>query len=173
MRTTGDAETMLKPIADEIRASNGDLALSTLRTIQEQTRQSLAAARASAILFMVLGGLALVLAVVGVYGVVAYSVARRQLEIGVRMALGSQPGQLVLLLVRRGLRLVAIGAAVGIAAAVGVTRFLAPLLGGLSPTDVQVFIVVPLVLLAVAFLAIYLPARKATRVDPMVVLRYE
>jgi predicted permease len=173
VRTAGDAEMMLKPIADEIRAINGDLALSTLRTIQEQTRQSLAAARASAILFMVLGGLALLLAVIGVYGVVAYSVARRQLEIGVRMALGSQPGQLVLLLVRRGLRLVAIGAAVGIAAAIAVTRFLAPLLGGLSPTDVQVFIAVPLVLLAVAFLAIYVPARKATRVDPMVVLRYE
>ena len=89
------------------------------------------------------------------------------------MALGGQPRDLIGLLVRRGLRLVAIGAAVGICAAFGVTRFLAPLLSGGSPTDWQVFLFVPLVLLAVAWLAIYLPARKATRVDPMVVLRYE
>jgi ABC-type antimicrobial peptide transport system permease subunit len=98
---------------------------------------------------------------------------RRQLEIGVRMALGAQPRDLILLLVRRGLRLVAIGAALGIAAALSVTHFLAPLLGGASPTDLRVFVLVPLLLLAVAWLAIYLPARKATRVDPMVVLRYE
>ena len=89
------------------------------------------------------------------------------------MALGGQPRDLIALLVRRGLRLVAIGAAVGIVAAIGVTRFLAPLLTGTSPTDWQVFVIVPSILLAVAWLAIYLPARKATRVDPMVVLRYE
>jgi macrolide transport system ATP-binding/permease protein len=173
IRTHGDAAAMLTPIASEIRSFNNDLALSPLRTIQDHTRQSLAPARMSAILFAVMGGLALVLAVIGVYGVVSYSVTRRQLEIGVRMALGGQPRDLIGLLVRRGLRLVAIGAAVGICAAFGVTRFLAPLLSGASPTDWQVFVVVPLVLLAVAWLAIYLPARKATRVDPMVVLRYE
>jgi predicted permease len=173
IRTGGDADAMLTPIASEIRSFNNDLALSPLRTVQEHTRQSLAPARMSAILFGILGGLALLLAVIGVYGVVSYSVTRRQLEIGVRMALGGQPRDLIGLLVRRGLRLVAIGAAVGICAAFGVTRFLAPLLSGGSPTDWQVFLFVPLVLLAVAWLAIYLPARKATRVDPMVVLRYE
>ncbi|MEX2112984.1 MAG: ABC transporter permease [Pirellulales bacterium] len=173
VRTQGDSAAMLTPIASQIRSLNGDLALSTLRTIQEHTRQSLSAARTSAILFLVLGGLALLLAVVGVYGIVAYSVTRRQLEIGVRMALGAQPRDLIGLLVRRGLRLVAIGAAVGVCAALGLTQFLAPLLSGASPTDAQVFILVPLILLAVAWLAIYLPARKATRVDPMVVLRYE
>jgi ABC-type antimicrobial peptide transport system permease subunit len=152
---------------------NNDLALSPLRTVQEHTRQSLAAARISAILFAVLGGLALLLAVIGVYGVVSYSVTRRQLEIGVRMALGAQPRDMIGLLVRHGLKLVAFGAVAGIAAAFGITRFLAPLLSGASPTDLQVYIVVPLLLLAVAWLAIYLPARKATRVDPMVVLRYE
>jgi predicted permease len=173
VRTKGDPAAMLKPIAEQIRLLNSDLALSTLRTIKEQTRQSLFVARVSAVLFMVLGGLALVLAVIGVYGVVSYSVTRRQLEIGVRMALGAQPRDLILLLVRRGLRLVAIGAAVGIGAALAVTRYLAPLLSGASPTDLQVYVAVPLLLLAVAWLAIYLPARKATRVDPMVVLRYE
>ncbi|MBI2824090.1 MAG: ABC transporter permease [Planctomycetia bacterium] len=173
IRTNGDADAMLTPIASAIRSFNNDLALSPLRTIQEHTRQSLAPARMSAILFAVMGGLALLLAVIGVYGVVSYSVTRRQLEIGVRMALGGQPRDLIALLVRRGLRLVAIGAAAGICAAFGVTRFLAPLLNGGSPTDWQVFLFVPLVLVAVAWLAIYLPARKATRVDPMVVLRYE
>ena len=173
IRTNSNSDAMLKPVATEISSLNNDLALSTLRTVQEHTRQSLAPARLSAILFGILGGLALLLAVIGVYGVVSYSVTRRQLEIGVRMALGGQPRDLIGLLVRRGLRLVAIGAAVGICAAFGVTRFLAPLLSGGSPTDWQVFLFVPLVLLAVAWLAIYLPARKATRVDPMVVLRYE
>ncbi len=173
VRTAADADAMKTPIANQIRELNPDLALSTLRTVEEHTYRSLFAARVSAALFMALGGLALVLAVIGVYGVVSYSVARRQLEIGVRMALGGQPYDLVALLVRRGIGLVAIGAAVGISAAALVTGFLAPLLGGLSPTDLQVFVVVPLILLAVAWLAIYLPARKATRVDPMVVLRYE
>lgn len=173
IRTHGDPDAMLKPIASEIGALGDGLALSTLRTIQQHTRQSLAPARMSAMLFAVMGGLSLLLAVVGVYGVVSYSVARRQLEIGVRLALGGQPRDLIGLLVRRGLKLVAIGAAVGVCAALGVTRFLSPLLSGASPTDWQVFLSVPLVLLAVAWLAIYLPARKATRVDPMVVLRYE
>ncbi len=173
MRLEGDAAPMIAPISDEIRALNPDLALSRVRTMQEQTRSMLWPARLSAVLFMVFGALALLLAVVGIYGVVSYSVARRQLEIGVRMALGGQPRDLVVLLVKRGLRLVVVGAALGIGVAFAVTRFLAPLLSGLNPADAQVFVGVPLLLLAVAGIAIYLPARKATRVDPMVVLRYE
>jgi len=173
MRTEGDAAAMIAPISAEIRAMNPDLAISAVRTMQQQTQRLLWPARVTAILFTVLGGLALVLAVVGIYGVVSYSVARRQLEIGVRMALGGQPRDLVVLLVKRGLRLVAIGAALGIGIAFAVTTFLAPLLSGLSPQDPQVFVLVPALLLAVAGTAIYLPARKATRVDPMVVLRYE
>jgi predicted permease len=173
VRTSAPGDEMLAPIANAIRGINPDLALSTLVSVREHTRRSMLPARVSAILFGVLGALALLLAVIGVYGVVSYSVARRQLEIGVRMALGAQPRDLILLLVRRGLRLVAIGGAVGIAAALGVTRFLAPLLSGASPTDWQVFVLVPIILLGVAWLAIYWPARKATRVDPMVVLRYE
>ncbi|MGD9723774.1 MAG: ABC transporter permease [Pirellulales bacterium] len=173
VRTKGDPADQIAPITRQIRDLDRDLALSTLRTMPEHTRQRLLPARISAALFAALGLLALLLSVIGVYGVVSYSVARRKLEIGVRMALGGQPRDLIALLVRRGLRLVAIGGAVGVAAALGVTRFLAPLLSGASPVDPQVFIGVPLLLLAVAALAIYLPARKATRVDPMVVLRYE
>jgi macrolide transport system ATP-binding/permease protein len=173
IRTAGSPEPLADKVAEQIRAINPDVALSTLRTIRGHTYNSLQPARLSAILFLAFGGLALLLAVIGVYGVVAYSVTRRKLEIGVRMALGSQPRDLVALLVRRGLRLVAIGALVGIVAALSVTRFLTPLLSGESPTDWKVFLGVPVLLMAVAWLAIYLPARKATRVDPMVVLRYE
>jgi predicted permease len=173
IRTSGDAEAMLAPITQKIQSLDDSLALSTLRTVQQHTYRSLLPARISATLFSILEGLALTLAIIGVYGVVSYSITRRQLEIGVRMALGSQPRDLILLLMRRGLRLVAIGAAVGIAAALAVTRFLAPLLSGASPTDWQVYVFVPLLLLAVASFAIFWPARKATRVDPNVVLRYE
>jgi predicted permease len=173
IRTKGDPAEQIGAIGKQIRDLNPDLVITTLRTVQEHAYNRLLPARITAWLFAALGLLALLLSVIGVYGVVSYSVARRKLEIGVRMALGGQPRDLVTLLVRRGLRLVVIGGAVGIAAALAVTRFLAPLLSGSSPVDPQVFIGVPLVLLAVAALAIYLPARKATRVDPMVVLRYE
>jgi ABC-type antimicrobial peptide transport system permease subunit len=173
LRTDGDPDPIVAKIGQQIAVLNPDLALSNLRTIRQQTYRALWPARVATILFSFLGGLALLLSVIGVYGVVSYSVTRRRLEIGIRLALGGQPRDLVLLLVRQGLKLVAVGTVLGIVLALGTTHLLAPLLNGMSPTDLQVFCVVPLLLLGVAWLANYLPARRATQVDPMVVLRYE
>jgi putative ABC transport system permease protein len=173
MRTSGDATAMLESLANEIRAIDRDLALSGLQSMGQLAQRTLWPARIAAILFAALGCLALVLAVCGVYGVVSYSMTRRRLEIGVRTALGGDPRQIVWYLVRRGLRVVIAGALVGVGMALWLTRYLSGYLSGASPTDLTVYLVVPVALVAVAGAAIYVPARKAAGVDPMVVLRYE
>jgi len=118
-------------------------------------------------------GLAVFLAAVGLYGVISYSVTRRTHEFGLRIALGAHRASLLMLVLRQGLFLSLIGVAIGVAAALGLTRLLASQLYGISPTDPATFAVVSLVLIAVAMLASYIPARRATKVDPMVALRHE
>jgi putative ABC transport system permease protein len=136
-------------------------------------RRSTESRRFSLILLGAFAALALVLAAIGIYAVLAYSVARRTHEIGVRMALGARSGDVVRLVLGQGLRVTAIGIVFGVVAALGLTRFLRSLLYEVQPTDTPTFVAVLLLLLSVAIAASYLPARRAMRVDPMVALRYE
>ena len=141
--------------------------------MSERVSNSLYAARMGAILLGVFGGLALLLASIGLYGVMAFAVARRTRELGIRVALGARPGDVFKMVLRQGMTLVIVGLAVGLSAAMMVTRLLASFLYGVSTTDALTFTAIPVLLTLVALLACYLPARRATKVEPLIALRYE
>jgi len=125
------------------------------------------------VIFGVFGATALLLAAMGIYGVTSYTVAQRTQEIGIRMALGAQMRDVVSLMLRKAMSLVLIGAIIGVAGAYAATRLMSNLLFGVTATDLATFIAVPLVLLVVALVACLIPARRATKVDPLIALRYE
>jgi putative ABC transport system permease protein len=135
--------------------------------------ESIARQRFSMLLLAIFAGVALVLAGVGIYGVMSYSVAQRTHEIGIRMALGAHTSAVLKLAVGYGMKLVLIGIAIGLVAAFVLTRLMATLLFGITPTDPTTFTLISLLLIAVAALASYVPARRATKVDPIIALRYE
>jgi ABC-type antimicrobial peptide transport system permease subunit len=142
-------------------------------TLTEIFDQSLWAPRMGASLLAVFAGLSLVLAVIGIYGVMAYSVNQRRRELGIRMALGATRNDVLRLVVLQGLRLTLMGVVVGRAASFAASRLIATMLFDVSPTDIVTFIAVPVLLATAALGASYLPALRATRIDPMVALRYE
>ena len=164
---------VLGTVRGEVQQLDRNLPLTGVFTLSEIFGQALWAPRMAASLLAVFAGLSLVLSVIGIYGVMAYAVSQRTRELGIRMALGASRGDVLRLVVVQGLRLTLMGVAFGLAASLAVTRLIASLLYSVSPTDVVTFTVVPLLLASAALLASYLPALRATRIDPMVALRYE
>lgn len=173
LRGRGDPTRYAAPLRAAVASLDPDLPLNKVAPMTQVVAASLAQSRFKAVLLALFAGLALVLAMVGVYGVISYSVAQRSHEIGIRMALGAQDRQVLGLVVRQGMTQVLIGLALGFAGAWYASRFLAGQIYGLSPTDPLTFVAVPLGLAAVALVANYLPARRATRVDPLDALRQE
>jgi ABC-type antimicrobial peptide transport system permease subunit len=152
---------------------DANLIVSTIKTVPQLIDQSLVLERLLAKLSGFFGVLALLLASVGIYGVMAYAVVRRTKEIGIRMALGAQPGDVRWMVLRETLWLVIAGVIIGVPAALAVTRLVASLLYGLKPTDPITVVVAVAVIIVSAILAGFLPARSASRVDPLVSLKYE
>jgi putative ABC transport system permease protein len=150
-----------------------DLPITSVVTMERIRSHSIVQPRLTALLLSVFAGLALILATVGIYGVMAYSVTQRTHEMGLRMALGARASDVLTLVVGNGMLLAAIGVGLGLAGAFAMTRVLEKFLWGVRPTDPVIFIALSLLLGAVAALASYIPARRATHVDPMVALRYE
>lgn len=173
VRTTSDPLAAVNQVRAEVRALDANLPLTNVVTMQEHMRLLLAPARLLALLSSALGVLALLLAAIGLYGVMAYVVGSRTREIGIRMALGAQTSGVRRLVIGQGLKLALIGIALGLLAAFGLTRVLQSVLYGVSANDPLTFVGVAVLWLAVALLACYVPARRATRVDPLVALRYE
>ncbi len=169
----GDTASLAGPMRAAVKAVAPGVPSYDLRTMQDRLKESVAQERFNTLLLAALGAVGLLLAAVGIYGVVAYFVARRTAELGVRMALGATARDILLVTFRHGLPPIAIGLAAGIGAALAVTRLLSATLRGVSATDPLTFSAVVVVLGAVAALAIYIPARRATRIDPIAALRSE
>jgi ABC-type antimicrobial peptide transport system permease subunit len=173
VRSAVDPRTVIPAVRSIVSELDKDLPLLSLKTEAEQIERSLFQERLIARLSSFFGGLSLLLACIGLYGLLSYEVARRTREIGVRMALGARPSDVLRFIVGQGIALSAAGAVLGILGALAVTHYLASLLYGVRPFDPLTFLSVALLLGFVALAACYIPARRASRVDPMVALRYE
>ena len=141
--------------------------------MQEVFDKSVARTSFTLVMLGIAGAMALVLGIIGIYGVISYTVSQRRREIGIRLALGAQRGDVLQMVLRHGAKMALVGVAIGIGAAFGLMQLMTNLLFGVTPNDPTTFAGVAALLILVALLACYLPARRATRVDPMVALRYE
>jgi len=173
VRTSGDPMAIVSGVREAIRDADPDQPVSNIGTMEEVLTKETGPRRLGMILLSIYAGLALLLASLGVYGVLSYLVVQQTPEIGVRMALGASRVDVLGLVMKRGTLLVLSGVAIGAIAAFGLTRLMTSLLFEVSPTDPLTFIGISLLLIGVALAACFLPARRATKVDPMVALRYE
>jgi ABC-type antimicrobial peptide transport system permease subunit len=173
VRTSSDPEAQTGAIVREIYSVDPSAAIYDVRTMEGRLHDSLARQRFSTLMLGAFAGFALLLAAVGVYGVMSWLVSQSTRDIGVRIALGAQPGNILGLVVRQGMELAVIGIAAGLLGAYALSRAMASLLFGVSATDAVTFGAVVLILAGVAFAATVIPARKATSLDPMVALREE
>ena len=173
VRTHGNPVDYLAAVRNEVASLDQNLPLFDVKTMREHLGIALLPARLAGSVLGIFGVVALILAAAGIYGVMAYSVAQRTREIGIRMALGARSADVMRMVVRQGMKLVAIGAAIGLTGAFVLTRLMTSLLYGVSATDPVTLAAISVLLGVVALLACYLPGRRATRVDPMIALRYE
>jgi putative ABC transport system permease protein len=173
LRGSLDPRTLTSAIHAAIHGVDKDQSIADLQTMEQIKTGTVASDRMQTMLLAIFAALALLLAAVGIYGVIGYSVTQRTHELGIRAALGASRGSLLAMVIRRGMRLTLMGLAIGMAGALALTRLLGSLLFGISPRDPVTLIVVAAVLSSVALLACYIPARRAAGIDPMVALRYE
>jgi len=173
VRTSQEPTALATAIQGEFRAVDGQLPVSKFRTMEQVIAESTARQDFDMLLLTIFAGTALLLAALGIYGLMSYSVEQRTQEIGIRVALGASAGAMLRMVVRHGLSLAGIGLTVGLAAAFGLTRLISSMLFGVKASDPMAFGVVAVTLALVAGVAIYIPARRATRIDPLVALRYE
>jgi predicted permease len=167
------SEGLLNQINQAVWSVNASLPLASVRTMEDICNQSLAQTSFALVMLGIASSMALLLGIIGTYGVISYTVSQRRREIGIRLALGAQPGELKRMFVRYAVVLAGIGVAVGLGAAAGLMRLMKALLFGISPLDPLTYTTVPLVLVAAAVLASYLPARRAAKVDPVEALKAE
>ena len=173
VRTQGDPASLTGAVRKEVRAIDPDQPIAAMRTMNEWMDTAVAGSRYRTALLALFAFVALVLASTGIYGVMSYSVSQRTHEIGVRMALGARSADVMRMVVRQGMTLVMVGVGLGILGAIALTRLMSTLLFGVTAKDPLTFVAVAALLTLVAFVACYLPARRATKVDPLVALRYE
>jgi putative ABC transport system permease protein len=173
VRTSNDPLAAVPAIRSELKQMDGELPMAGIASMDQLLSDSISRSRFTMLLLAVFAAIALILASVGIYGVIAYSVAQRSQEFGIRMALGANSRNVLRLVLRHGAFLTSLGIGLGILLSLAVTRFIATLLYGTSATDPLTFAAVALLLALVALAACYIPARRATRVDPIIALRYE
>jgi putative ABC transport system permease protein len=173
IRASVNPLTLQQPITAAIRSVNKDQAISDIRSVDQIRDQSMGGRRLVSVLLGTFATVALVLAGLGIYGVISYNVAQRTREMGIRAALGATERSLLRLILDRGVRLTLVGLAIGTGGAIALTRLMATLLFGVGARDPLTMVSVGVILAGVAIIASYVPARRATRVDPVVALRYE
>jgi putative ABC transport system permease protein len=172
-RTSGDPKALIGSVKSQIQSIDSTIPVANIRTMEDVVGESIREPRFTTTLLGIFAALALVLAGIGLYGVISYSVTQRQHELGIRMALGARPADVWFMVIREGMMLTLTGTAVGLVVALSLAQYLSTLVYGVSTHDAMTFGLVPIVVCAVAALACYIPARRATKVDPMVALRYE
>jgi putative ABC transport system permease protein len=173
LRTSGDRISLASAIRSQISAIDKDQPVTAIKTLNEVIASTTAPRRFNTLLLAIFGTVAMALAATGIYSVISYSVTQRTQEVGVRMALGARPGDVIRLILKQGLTLTLIGVGAGALGAIAAARAMSGLLYGVTATDPATFVAISLLLAIVAMLACYLPARRAARVEPMAALRRE
>jgi ABC-type antimicrobial peptide transport system permease subunit len=173
VRTHSDPRQLIPVITEQLRQASSGFPVARVRPMDEIVVRSTARDSFNMMLLSIFGGVALVLAAIGIYGLMAYSVQQRTQEMGIRMALGADRATIRKLVVWQGMRLAVVGVILGVGAAFGLTRLIASFLFGVKAWDPMVFVTVPVILTAVALLAVWLPASRASKLDPMQALRVE